>query len=152
MNLCIVKTTQNNLCKVKLLLPDTKFLMCNRLYTTQNGVKLRKTVRKELARDGVQQHTNNDNANRNYGIFTAKCVIFSILSDRASGYGPGTIYFYRCQVDGHRKTVSLQTTNRAEALRKAHQANDRDIMKACGYAPSMTESEIVTDLINAIRS
>ena len=33
--------------------------------------------------------------------------------------GPGKIYFYRYQVDGHRKTVSLQTTNRAEALRKA---------------------------------
>ena len=31
--------------------------------------------------------------------------------------GPGKIYFYRYQVDGHRKTVSLQTTNRAEALR-----------------------------------
>ena len=33
--------------------------------------------------------------------------------------GPGKIYFYRYQFDGHRKTVSLQTTNRAEALRKA---------------------------------
>jgi len=35
--------------------------------------------------------------------------------------GPGKIYFYRYQVDGHRKTVSLQTTNRAEALRKAEE-------------------------------
>ena len=33
--------------------------------------------------------------------------------------GPGKIYFYRYQVDGHRKTVSLQTASRAEALRKA---------------------------------
>ena len=35
--------------------------------------------------------------------------------------GPGKIYFYRYQVDGRRKTVSLQTTNRAEALRKAEE-------------------------------
>ena len=35
--------------------------------------------------------------------------------------GPGKIYFYRYQVDGHRKTVSLQTTNCAEALRKAEE-------------------------------
>ena len=35
--------------------------------------------------------------------------------------GPGKIYFYRYQVDGHRKTVSLQTANRAEALRKAEE-------------------------------
>ena len=35
--------------------------------------------------------------------------------------GPGKIYFYRYQVDGHRKTVSMQTTNRAEALRKAEE-------------------------------
>ena len=33
--------------------------------------------------------------------------------------GPGKIYFYRYQVDGRRKTVSLQTANRAEALKKA---------------------------------
>ena len=31
--------------------------------------------------------------------------------------GPGKIYFYRYQLDGHRKTVSLQTTNRAEAVK-----------------------------------
>lgn len=33
--------------------------------------------------------------------------------------GPGKIYFYRYQLDGYRKTVSLQTTNRAEAVKKA---------------------------------
>ena len=33
--------------------------------------------------------------------------------------GPGKVYFYRYQVDGRRKTVSLQTANRAEALKKA---------------------------------
>jgi integrase len=33
--------------------------------------------------------------------------------------GPGKIYFFRYQVEGRRKTVSLQTTNRAEALKKA---------------------------------
>lgn len=33
--------------------------------------------------------------------------------------GPGKIYFYHYQLDGHRKTVSLQTTNRAEAVKKA---------------------------------
>lgn len=33
--------------------------------------------------------------------------------------GPGKIYFYRYQLDGHRKTVSLQTTNRTEAVKKA---------------------------------
>lgn len=33
--------------------------------------------------------------------------------------GPGKIYFYRYQLDGHRKTVSLQTTNRVEAVKKA---------------------------------
>ena len=32
-------------------------------------------------------------------------------------------------------------------LRKAHQANDRAVMKAYGYAPTMTESEIVADLM-----
>lgn len=32
-------------------------------------------------------------------------------------------------------------------LRKAHQANDRAVMKAYGYAPSLTESEIVADLM-----
>ena len=35
--------------------------------------------------------------------------------------GPGKIYFYRYQVDGRRKTVSLQTANRAEALKKAQE-------------------------------
>jgi integrase len=33
--------------------------------------------------------------------------------------GPGKIYFYRYQVGGCRKTVSLQTTIRAEAIQKA---------------------------------
>jgi len=33
--------------------------------------------------------------------------------------GPGKVYFYRYQVDGRRKTVSLQTVNRVEALKKA---------------------------------
>ena len=32
-------------------------------------------------------------------------------------------------------------------LRKAHQANDRAVMKAYGYAPSLTEPEIVADLM-----
>ena len=32
-------------------------------------------------------------------------------------------------------------------LCKAHQANDRAVMKAYGYAPSMTEPEIVADLM-----
>ena len=32
-------------------------------------------------------------------------------------------------------------------LRKAHQANDKAVMKAYGYAPSMTEPEIVADLM-----
>ena len=36
--------------------------------------------------------------------------------------GPGKIYFYRYQLDGHRKTVSLQTTNRTEAIKKAEAA------------------------------
>jgi len=33
--------------------------------------------------------------------------------------GPGRIYFYRYQIDGHRKTVSLQTTSRSEALKQS---------------------------------
>ena len=33
-------------------------------------------------------------------------------------------------------------------LRKAHQDNDRAVMKAYGYAPTMTEPEIVADLMN----
>ena len=37
------------------------------------------------------------------------------------------------------------------ALRKAHQANDRAVMKAYGYAPSMTEPEIVADLMKRYR-
>jgi len=32
-------------------------------------------------------------------------------------------------------------------LRKAHQANDKAVMKAYGYAPNMTEPEIVADLM-----
>ncbi len=32
-------------------------------------------------------------------------------------------------------------------LRKAHQANDKAVMKAYGYAPCMTEPEIVADLM-----
>ena len=32
-------------------------------------------------------------------------------------------------------------------LRKAHQANDKAVMKAYGYAYSMTENEIVADLM-----
>ena len=32
-------------------------------------------------------------------------------------------------------------------LRKAHQTNDKAVMKAYGYAPSMTEPEIVADLM-----
>ena len=32
-------------------------------------------------------------------------------------------------------------------LRKAHQANDKAVMKAYGYASSMTEPEIVADLM-----
>ncbi|MBQ9501544.1 MAG: hypothetical protein IJU70_05255 [Lentisphaeria bacterium] len=35
--------------------------------------------------------------------------------------GPGKIYFYRYQIEGRRKTVSLQTANRAEALKKARE-------------------------------
>ena len=35
--------------------------------------------------------------------------------------GPGKIYFYRYQVAGRRKTVSLHTNNRAEALKKARE-------------------------------
>ena len=35
--------------------------------------------------------------------------------------GPGKIYFYRYQIDGRRKAVSLKTTNRAEALKKAQE-------------------------------
>ena len=50
---------------------------------------------------------------------TAKSIRLSIGAIFPKG--PGKIYFYRYQVDGHRKTVSLQTTNRAEALRKAEE-------------------------------
>ena len=32
-------------------------------------------------------------------------------------------------------------------LRKAHQANDRAVMKVYGYAPTLTEPEIVADLM-----
>ena len=32
-------------------------------------------------------------------------------------------------------------------LRKAHQANDKAVMKAYGYKPGMTEPEIVADLM-----
>ena len=35
--------------------------------------------------------------------------------------GPGKIYYFRYQIEGHRKTISLQTTNRAEALKKAQE-------------------------------
>lgn len=53
MSLCIVKTTQNILCKVKTFLLYTNFVVCNRLYTTKNGAKLRKIVRKEFAMNKV---------------------------------------------------------------------------------------------------
>ena len=32
-------------------------------------------------------------------------------------------------------------------LRKAHQVNDRSVMKACGCTPIMTEPEIIADLM-----
>jgi len=35
--------------------------------------------------------------------------------------GPGKIYFYRYQIEGRRKTVSLKTSNRAEALKKVQE-------------------------------
>lgn len=35
--------------------------------------------------------------------------------------GPGKIYYFRYQVEGRRKTVSLQTANRTEALKKAQE-------------------------------
>ena len=35
--------------------------------------------------------------------------------------GPGKIYYFRYQAEGHRKTVSLQKTNRAKALKKAQE-------------------------------
>lgn len=50
--------------------------------------------------------------------------------------GPGKIYFYRYQLDGHRKTVSLQTANRTEAVRKAEallpiiKANSTEVIAA----------------------
>lgn len=50
--------------------------------------------------------------------------------------GPGKIYFYRYQLDGHRKTVSLQTANRTEAIRKAEallpiiKANSTEVIAA----------------------
>ncbi len=50
--------------------------------------------------------------------------------------GPGKIYFYRYQLEGRRKTVSLQTTNRAEAIQKAEalfpiiKANSTEVIAA----------------------
>lgn len=38
-------------------------------------------------------------------------------------------------------------TTMPQELRKAHQANDRAVMKAYGFAPSMTEPEIVAELM-----
>ena len=35
--------------------------------------------------------------------------------------GPGKIYYFRYQIEGHRKTISLQTVNRAEALKNAQE-------------------------------
>ena len=62
--------------------------------------------------------------------------------------GPGKIYFYRYQLDGRRKTVSLQTANRAEALKKAQslipivKASTPEIVAAhVEYAKGFKEAE-----------
>lgn len=62
--------------------------------------------------------------------------------------GPGKIYFYRYQVDGRRKTVSLQTAKRAEALKKSQEltpivkASTPEIVAAhVEYAKGFKEAE-----------
>ena len=62
--------------------------------------------------------------------------------------GPGKIYFYRYQVDGRRKTVSLQTSNRADAMKKAQElipivkASTPEIVAAhVEYAKGFKEAE-----------
>ncbi|MBP5531257.1 MAG: tyrosine-type recombinase/integrase [Lentisphaeria bacterium] len=62
--------------------------------------------------------------------------------------GPGKIYFYRYQVAGRRKTVSLHTNNRAEALKKAQElipivkASTPEIVAAhVEYAKGFKEAE-----------
>jgi len=62
--------------------------------------------------------------------------------------GPGRIYFYRYQLEGRRKTVSLKTTNRTEALKQARalipiiQASTPEIVAAhVEYAKGFREVE-----------
>lgn len=62
--------------------------------------------------------------------------------------GPGKIYFYRYQLDGRRKTVSLQTANRGEAIKKAQalipivRASTPEIVAAhVEYAKGFKEAE-----------
>ena len=62
--------------------------------------------------------------------------------------GPGKIYFYRYQVAGRRKTVSLHTNNRAEALKKVQElipivkASTPEIVAAhVEYAKGFKEAE-----------
>ncbi len=62
--------------------------------------------------------------------------------------GPGKIYYFRYQVEGHRKTISLQTTNRAEALKKAQefqpviQSSSMDVIAAhVSYARGLREAQ-----------
>ena len=61
--------------------------------------------------------------------------------------GPGKIYYFRYQVEGHRKTVSLQTTSRAEALKKAQtfqpviQSSSMDVIAAhVSYARGLQDA------------
>ncbi len=62
--------------------------------------------------------------------------------------GPGKIYFYRYQLEGRRKTVSLKTTSRIEALKRAQellpiiQASTPEIVAAhVEYAKGFKEAE-----------
>ena len=62
--------------------------------------------------------------------------------------GPGKIYYFRYQVEGHRKTISLQTTSRTEALKKAQefqpviQSSSMDVIAAhVSYAKGLLEAQ-----------
>ncbi|MBE6389223.1 MAG: class I SAM-dependent DNA methyltransferase [Lentisphaerae bacterium] len=71
---------------------------------------------------------------------------WSDLSDKISKTAQAILDARALHPDCSLAALYDETTMPLE-LRKAHQANDKAVMKAYGYAPSMTEPEIVADLM-----
>ena len=77
--------------------------------------------------------------------------LVALLEHRADGAGlalfSSTLHDRILDVGVELLAKLYEASKMPPELRKAHQANDRAVMKAYGYAPSMTEPEIVADLM-----